>query len=63
MDNRTYTCSLCGGTFEMEWTDEEAVAEMNRDFGSIPLDQCKVVCDDCYQRIRPDLNPEKHQNN
>lgn len=53
-----YTCAMCSGEFESEWTEAEAVAEKERDFGSVPLDQCDVVCDVCYQQISPQNNPD-----
>ena len=48
---------MCGNTFEEDWTEEEAVAELQENFGDIPLAQCDVVCDDCYNKIQPDKNP------
>lgn len=53
-----YKCSMCGGTFTAEWSEEEAIAEKERDFGSVALKDCDVVCDVCYQEISPRNNPE-----
>lgn len=47
----TFICAECGGTFEKGWTDEEAAAECQERFPGNQLDQCAVVCDECYQRI------------
>lgn len=55
-----YTCAMCSGEFESGWTEEEAIAELKRDFGSVPLEECDQVCDDCYQQISPRNNPEAH---
>ena len=49
----TFTCSMCGNTYDKGWTDEEAAAEKNELWGSVPLDDCDVVCEDCFQKIMP----------
>jgi hypothetical protein len=36
-------------TFESAWSDEEALAEVKRDFPDTPLEDCVQICDDCYQ--------------
>jgi hypothetical protein len=54
-----FTCGMCGGTFTKGRSDEEAVAEMVDSFGELPGDEAlSIVCDECYQKIRPDRNPE-----
>lgn len=53
-----YDCSMCGVTFESGWSHEEAIAEKERDFGDVSLEECDVVCDDCYQQVIPANNPE-----
>lgn len=50
MDSNKYQCAECGGVFEKGWTEEEAVAEMQENFGAIDVKDCVLVCDDCYQR-------------
>lgn len=47
----TFTCDMCHGTFEFEWSDEEAQAELKEMFPDLEPSQCSVVCDDCYQRL------------
>lgn len=47
--------------FESEWTEAEAVAEKERDFGSVPLEECEQVCDVCYQQISPQNNSEYYK--
>lgn len=51
---------MCHGTFEAEWAEAEAVAELERDFGAVPLEECDQVCDACYQQVSPANNPEYH---
>jgi len=53
-----YRCALCQGVFDKGWTDEEAQAELQRDFGNVPTESQMTVCDDCYQKACPDANPE-----
>lgn len=53
MDEQTYTCAMCGGVFESDWSDEDALAEKDALWGDTPVDECDVVCDDCWQILRP----------
>ena len=46
--NNTYKCAICGGIFEKELTDEEAKKELNEKFPGFSVDECDIVCDDCY---------------
>ena len=56
-----YRCASCNGIFEKGWSDEEAMEEKNRDFGNAPMEDCVVVCDDCYQKFRPDTHPKEYE--
>jgi len=50
---------MCGEEFEEGWTDEEAQAEMKENFGeNITKEDCEVICDDCYEKIKPSKYPE-----
>lgn len=53
-----YTCAMCNGDFESEWTEAEAIAEKERDFVTVSLEDCGVICDNCYQQISPKNNPD-----
>lgn len=48
-----YTCAMCGGTFETQddWTEEDRMKEKEENFPDVPLEECDVVCDDCYQLL------------
>jgi hypothetical protein len=48
--SESFTCAECGGTFEKAWSDEEARAEADENFGDELVDPV-VVCDDCYQEM------------
>jgi len=48
-----YECARCGGTFEKALSEEEARAELKEFFGDVSVGECVLVCDDCWQKIRP----------
>ena len=49
-----FTCALCRGTFEKTRSDEEASTECKDIFGVTPdTEPCAIVCDDCFEKIRP----------
>lgn len=53
MKPETYTCDMCGQVYEKAWTDDEAMAEAEENFGpeitQADPSQIAIVCDDCYQ--------------
>lgn len=51
MENNTFKCEVCKGTFIKDWSDEEAIAEKESMFGKIPLDQCGTVCEVCHDKL------------
>lgn len=57
----SFKCAMCDGEFVSDRPQEVATAELNRDFGNVPLEQCDEVCDVCYQEICPENNPEYYQ--
>jgi hypothetical protein len=44
----TYTCAMCGGTFEKGWSDEDAAAELEANCPGMPREACAIICDDCF---------------
>lgn len=46
-----YTCAICGETYEAGWSDEEAEAEMEENFGEVDEENRAVVCDGCYKEF------------
>jgi hypothetical protein len=60
-----YRCAWCGNVYDLErnedWSEEKARAEKERDFPGVPMEQCVVVCDDCYQKCRPDTHPKEYE--
>jgi hypothetical protein len=51
MENRTYECAECGGTFTAGWSEEECLAEMKENWGNRNLEEMVKVCDDCYNMM------------
>lgn len=48
--SNTYKCAVCQGTFEKGWSEEEALEELKENF-NMPVEECDVVCDDCYRKM------------
>lgn len=53
---RTYKCDGCEGVFEAQWSEEEAIAEKEKNFGDYPMELCAQVCDDCYKEIMCEIS-------
>lgn len=54
MDNSEYQCAICKGVFVKEWSDEEALAETQLYWTGSTQEDCAVVCDDCWEKIKPE---------
>lgn len=44
-----YKCEYCGGLFQKSLSDNEALQVKEERYPDVPLDECIVVCDGCYQ--------------
>lgn len=49
--NQTYTCEVCGKTCKSAWTEEEALVELEIKFPEARVEDCALVCDDCYKEF------------
>jgi hypothetical protein len=48
----TFKCSHCGGIFEKGWSDEEALKELEDNFGVTEKNKdVDILCDDCYEEF------------
>lgn len=45
-----FRCAVCGRAFQSD-REAEALAELHANFGPISVEECAVVCDDCYNDI------------
>jgi len=52
---RTFTCSMCGYVGFCR-PEEEAEAELKEEFGDVDKSDCDVVCDACWEKVRPGNN-------
>ena len=51
LKSNEYRCAVCKGVYEKGWSDEEAIEELGGNFPGIDIDDCGVVCDDCYKEM------------
>lgn len=51
MISNVYTCTICKGVYNKGWSDEEAEKELEQKFGKRNIEDCDVVCDDCYNKF------------
>lgn len=47
----TFVCAGCREVCQSDSSDEEALADMRKQFGEVPPAQREVLCDDCYQEF------------
>lgn len=53
-ENNTYKCAVCGGIFEKGRSDEDALAEKDEIWGNVLVNECDLVCDDCFNKLDVD---------
>lgn len=46
-----FQCQACGAIHPKNRSDEEAAAELGRNFPGMKIEDCGVTCDDCFNRI------------
>lgn len=56
---RKVKCAICSEVFEATNSFEEANKEADEWF---PVGKRVSICDDCYQQVRPDRNPDAYAN-
>ncbi len=56
-----YRCAMCKNVYAKGWSEEEARAEAQQYWPNLQPDDREVVCDDCWQKIRPDEHPAEYQ--
>ena len=48
LNSDEFQCSNCKEIFKKGRPDEEAIEEMNKNFGDKDLKDCDYLCNDCY---------------
>jgi len=56
-----YTCAICGKEYNRGVDDEVAMAEANEYWPGLKQEDAAIVCDDCWQDVRPEENPEIYE--
>jgi hypothetical protein len=51
MTGEPYTCCFCGGHFLKTWSDEEAIAELERAMPGASRSPLEVYCRGCYEKV------------
>lgn len=46
-----YKCSVCGGEFTSDRSEEEAMEEAEMIFDKEDLEDKAIVCDDCWKKM------------
>jgi len=58
MEDDEYECAFCHGIFKLvrneTWSDEKAMKEYKEKFPYSNTEDIEIVCDDCWQIIKPD---------
>lgn len=47
-----FVCAVCEQRYEKGRSDEEALAELHRDFPNVNFMNVRPVCDGCYQMLK-----------
>ena len=55
-----YVCAVCGQTYKKGVTDSEAMAEANEYWPTLKQEELAIICDDCYQGIKPEEHPVEY---
>ncbi len=48
MASEWFHCAICHGTFPKGWSDDDAMAEAERE--GVDLATAVIVCEDCYHK-------------
>lgn len=56
MGDNEFRCESCGDVFEKSTPEPEALAELAQCFPGTPVEECGLVCDDCWEKY---YRPEK----
>ena len=46
-----YQCAKCEGIFKYGQSEEKALQEKEMLFPEVPIEDCAIICDDCFKII------------
>jgi hypothetical protein len=46
-----FTCARCKRTFDKTRSDAEADQERLELWGNVPMEECDVICEECFQDV------------
>lgn len=53
--DQKYECAMCKGTFvKNPWDEDTVQVELEPTFGNVPIGECVIVCDECWEKVKPD---------
>lgn len=47
--SKPLVCAFCRKAFLSSMSDEEALAQLAQEFPDVPVEDCDIVCDDCFK--------------
>ena len=56
MANHLTICVVCGCVCDEPQSEEDLVVELKQNFPGWSREDCVVVCDDCYNAVRRNIN-------
>lgn len=52
---KQYRCTMCREIFDLQrdedWNEDKARTELEQKFPGVGVEDCDIVCDECYKRI------------
>jgi len=56
MKSNEFKCAICGKLMKFTALEEEqALQELKDNFGDVKVEDCGIVCDDCYKKVMPSI--------
>lgn len=60
LNDKEYQCDCCHGIFQLvrneTWSEEKANEEYKKLFPNESIENREIVCNDCWEIVRPDRN-------
>jgi len=56
-----YECAMCHNVYKKGQAEKDAVNELNENFSNLTIDECVLVCDDCYPIVLENGNKNNNK--